>query len=60
MKICRAMKIPQQTTMNYNALKDFDSHMKVTMSYMEFKQIIRANRSRIDYFNHCLHAKYIF
>lgn len=60
MKPCRVMRIPVKTPMNYGALKDFDDHMKVTISYMEFKQIIRANGSRIDYFNPCLQAKYIF
>lgn len=60
MKNCRVMRIPEKTPMNYGALKNFDDHMKVTISYMEFKQIIRKNRGRRDYFSVCLPSRYIF
>lgn len=60
MKNCRVMRIPVKTPMNFAALKYFDNHRKVTISYMEFKQIIRKNRCMRDYVSFCLPSRYIF
>ena len=62
MKTCRVMRIPE-SHMNYAILKNFNDHMQVTISYMDFKQVLRNNRGQIDIldiFNCCFPSKYRF
>ena len=58
-KVLQSIRNPR----NYGALKNFNDHMRVTITYMEFKETLRANNGhRIlrDLFSKsCLCGRYL-